>query len=57
VRLGASQRRFAAGERIHTENSYKYAAGEFEALLSRAGFDAVQRWASPGEAYLAFYAA
>ena len=29
---------FGAGERIHTENSYKYAPGQAEAMLSAAGF-------------------
>ena len=37
-------RPFAAGERIHTENSYKYAADDFAALLRDAGFGAPQRW-------------
>lgn len=57
VALGAQTRLFAAGERIHTENSYKYAAGEFEGLLRRAGFSAVRRWSSPGDGYLVFHAA
>jgi dimethylhistidine N-methyltransferase len=35
---------FAAGERIHTENSYKYAIPEFRALAARAGFRAVETW-------------
>ena len=57
VRLGGgAQRRFAAGERIHTENSYKYHAAEFEALLREAGFERVRRWSSPGEGYFAFLA-
>lgn len=30
---------FAAGERLHTENSYKYAPGEFVALAERSGFE------------------
>ena len=29
---------FAAGESIHTENSYKYRPGDAEALLAKAGF-------------------
>ena len=29
---------FAPGERIHTENSYKYHPGQAEALLTHAGF-------------------
>jgi dimethylhistidine N-methyltransferase len=37
-------RDFAAGERIHTENSYKWAPGDFEALLRDAGWRQVQRW-------------
>ena len=35
---------FAAGETIHTENSYKYRLGEVEEMLSAAGFSAPQRW-------------
>jgi L-histidine Nalpha-methyltransferase len=39
VQLGDGQvRRFAAGERIHTESSYKWRLGDFEALLLAAGF-------------------
>jgi dimethylhistidine N-methyltransferase len=37
-------RRFAAGERIHTENSAKWTPGSFEALLRDAGWRDVQRW-------------
>lgn len=36
--------RFAAGESIHTENSYKYRHGQAEALLSAAGFENVHTW-------------
>jgi len=35
---------FAAGEMIHTENSYKYAIPEFRALAARAGFSALDTW-------------
>ena len=35
---------FAAGELIHTENSYKYATPEFRALAARAGFAALETW-------------
>lgn len=38
------ERHFESGERIHTENSYKYAPDEFQALLNRAGFGQVQVW-------------
>ena len=35
---------FAAGETIHTENSYKYAPGQTETMLARAGFDPTATW-------------
>ena len=44
VRWRGGERRFGAGERIHTENSYKWSVAEFEALLAQAGFSRVQRW-------------
>lgn len=44
VRWRGGERRFAAGERIHTENSYKWSAADFEMLLGQAGFGTVQRW-------------
>lgn len=47
VRLEGVPRAFRAGERIHTENSYKYAPEDFEALLSAAGFSAIRRWSAP----------
>jgi dimethylhistidine N-methyltransferase len=56
VRLDGRIRKFAAGERIHTENSYKYRPGEFELLLRKAGFAASRRWSSAGEGYSVFYA-
>jgi dimethylhistidine N-methyltransferase len=36
--------RFAAGERIHTEDSCKYEVGEFHRLAARAGFRPVRTW-------------
>ncbi len=58
VRLGEGRvRDFAAGERIHTENSHKYGAGEFEALLGAAGFASVTRWTDAAESYFVFHAA
>jgi len=38
------ERRFAAGERIHTENSYKWTPETFEALLRDAGFTQTRLW-------------
>jgi dimethylhistidine N-methyltransferase len=44
VRLGRFRFEFAAGESVHTENSYKYSADEFRALAKRAGFRAEKLW-------------
>jgi len=35
---------FAAGETIHTENSYKYRPGQAEELLTKAGFEPATTW-------------
>ncbi len=40
-------RHFAQGERIHTENSYKYTPERFLQMLERAGFGRVSRWIDP----------
>lgn len=44
VRWRGGERRFTAGERIHTENSYKWRPEDFEALLREAGYGAVRRF-------------
>lgn len=44
VRLPDGVREFAADERIHTENSYKYSVANFSALLAQAGFSAPSVW-------------
>ena len=44
VRWPAGERAFAARERIHTENSYKYEPEAFTALLNQAGFRRVRPW-------------
>ncbi|HZT55869.1 MAG TPA: L-histidine N(alpha)-methyltransferase [Burkholderiaceae bacterium] len=49
-------RRFAAGERIHTENSCKYTASNFADLLVGAGFDAPRRWTDPAGWFAVFWA-
>ncbi|WP_395664577.1 L-histidine N(alpha)-methyltransferase [Methylocella sp.] len=38
---------FAAGETIHTENSYKYAAADFAALARAAGWTPLRQWSDP----------
>ena len=37
-------RRFTQGERIHTENSYKYRLDGFEQVLAQAGFGEISSW-------------
>ncbi|MEC4721175.1 L-histidine N(alpha)-methyltransferase [Noviherbaspirillum sp. CPCC 100848] len=44
VRWAGGERRFGQGERIHTENSYKYTRQGFLQMLERAGFGAVRTW-------------
>jgi dimethylhistidine N-methyltransferase len=46
---------FAEGERIHTENSYKYAIPEFRALALRAGFAAVHTWTDKNQLFSVHY--
>ena len=57
VRIDGRVRMFRAGERIHTENSYKYDAPGFERLLRAAGFTRIRRWDAEGAGYFVFYAA
>jgi L-histidine Nalpha-methyltransferase len=42
----SGQRRFERGERLHTENSYKYTLESFMQLLHQAGFATGQHWTS-----------
>jgi L-histidine N-alpha-methyltransferase len=44
VRWPGASRSFAGGERIHTENSYKWSTDGFAALLASAGFAATRHW-------------
>ncbi|CAN7461301.1 MAG: L-histidine N(alpha)-methyltransferase [Acidovorax sp.] len=44
VRWPGGGRRFDQGERIHTENSYKYPLRVFTDMLERAGFSQAQAW-------------
>jgi len=44
VRWPGGERHFAAGERLHTENSHKWTAPAFTELLQAAGFADVQHW-------------
>ncbi|MGZ5892654.1 MAG: L-histidine N(alpha)-methyltransferase, partial [Caldimonas sp.] len=50
------ERRFAAGERIHTENSCKYTFERFTALLLDAGFAAPRHWSDTAGRFAVFWA-
>lgn len=49
-------RRFASGERIHTENSCKYTSAAFADLLTTAGFEAARCWTDRQEWFAVFWA-
>jgi dimethylhistidine N-methyltransferase len=53
---GEHARQFAAGERIHTENSYKYSPTGFAELLASAGFADIQVWTDPRAWFALFFA-
>ena len=57
VALPGGPRVFRAQERIHTENSYKYALPEFHAILDRAGFATTRCWQDADGDFAVFYAA
>ena len=56
VMLRGATRKFVQGERIHTENSYKYAPEQFRALLVEAGFTEPNLWQDEGGDFNVFYA-
>lgn len=56
VEIDRQPRRFLAGDKIHSENSYKYDRQEFEALLTAAGFSEVTCWTNPAAEFWVFYA-
>jgi L-histidine Nalpha-methyltransferase len=56
VRWQGHTRNFQRGERIHTENSYKYTPERFTELLQSAGFGQVQHWSDAKGWFSVFYA-
>jgi L-histidine Nalpha-methyltransferase len=56
VTIAGRERTFAAGERIHTENSYKYSPQDFASLLRRAGFSDIAVWQDPAGDFAVYYA-
>jgi len=55
ARIAGRHFRFAAGELIHTEYSYKYSARDFRALAARAGFRPVATWTDPNDLFSLHY--
>ena len=55
VRWPDGERRFARGERIHTENSYKYTPEGFAALLAAAGWTPRQHWLDASQGFAVFH--
>ena len=49
VRWPGGRRQFFAGERIHTENSYKHTLAGFRDLLGAAGLRTVGSWTDPDQ--------
>lgn len=47
VRVAGKTFRFADGETIHTENSYKYIVDEFKDVASARGFESAAVWTDP----------
>jgi dimethylhistidine N-methyltransferase len=51
VTVAGRRFRFAAEERIHTEDSCKYSIAEFQRLAARAGFRTARCWTDPDELF------
>jgi dimethylhistidine N-methyltransferase len=56
VRIDGIARTFAEGERIHTENSYKYTPAQFRALLESAGFTSIRVFTDDAGDFAVYYA-
>jgi L-histidine Nalpha-methyltransferase len=56
VRWPEGERHFAAGARIHSENSYKWRINDFTALLQNAGFSAIRHWTDEQDWFAVFLA-
>lgn len=56
VHWPGGERVFGAGERIHTENSYKWTQPDFEVLLRDAGFTSATAWTDPAQRFAVYWA-
>jgi dimethylhistidine N-methyltransferase len=57
VRIGDKVFRFAKGESIHTENSYKYTIDEFRSMAAQAGFGLGKTWVDKDSLFSVHYLA
>ena len=55
IRLNGRTFAFAAGERLHTEYSYKYSVEEFQELACAAGFEPEALWTDPQQYFSVHY--
>ena len=55
VRIGSQVFGFAAGETIHTENSYKYTPQGFGHMARAAGFRGMRMWTDPQRLFGVFF--
>jgi dimethylhistidine N-methyltransferase len=55
VHIGNETIGLEAGERIHTENSHKYAIDEFHLMARNAGFQKIQTWLDDDKLFGVFY--
>lgn len=51
VHVAGQAIRFARGETIHTENSYKYSPERFAALAEQAGWHSAEMWTDPARLF------
>ncbi|MDB5756867.1 MAG: hypothetical protein JWM30_156 [Burkholderia sp.] len=56
VRWLGGERRFGEGERIHTENSYKYTPDSFAGLLRDAGYEPARTWTDERDWFMVCHA-
>jgi L-histidine Nalpha-methyltransferase len=56
VRWEDGERQFVSGERIHTENSYKWTVAGFGALLAQAGFQCPTVWTDDAKQFAVLWA-
>ena len=56
VVIAGQDRAFRRGEKIHSENAYKYHQHEFVALLTAAGFEDISCWSNDANEFWVFYA-